>query len=269
MSILMCPPAHYDTEYEINPWMRLEVAVDHQAAWSQWNALRATLTDMGQEVQLAQPAAGLPDMVFTANAGLVWRRRAVISRFRHGERRGEEALWAATLEGQGLEVDSLPDDLPFEGAGDALFVGERLFCGHGFRSVRAAHIQVGRLLDVETVSLELVDPRFYHLDTCFCPLNERTVLFAPAAFSRQSAALIRAMVPHVIEVPPEIAGGFACNALVVGDRVISSEAARQLVSPLRSAGYEAVALPMGEFLKSGGGVRCLCLPLDEGIGLLG
>lgn len=260
----MCAPHHYDTEYEINPWMHLEVPVDREVAQRQWDALRSTFVGMGQTVELAEPVAGLPDMVFAANAAVVWRRQAVLSRFRHLERRGEEKLWRAALEDRGFAVKLLPEGLRFEGAGDALFVGSRLFCGHGFRSDQNSHREVGRILDVEVVSLELVDPRFYHLDTCFLPLNERTVLFAPAAFTPASARLIRRLVPHVIEAPPDVATGFACNGLVVGDRVISSEAAENLRGPLRAAGYDPVTLPMSEFMKAGGGVRCLSLRLDEG-----
>jgi N-dimethylarginine dimethylaminohydrolase len=123
---------------------------------------------------------------------------------------------------------------------------------------------VSRALDVEVVSLRLVDPRFYHLDTCFCPLNDRTVLWAPEAFDAASQRMVRELVPHVIEVPVEVASGFACNAIPVGTRVLSSLAAERLEEPLHHAGFDTVALPMSEFMKSGGGVRCLSLPLDLG-----
>jgi N-dimethylarginine dimethylaminohydrolase len=115
------------------------------------------------------------------------------------------------------------------------------------------------------VSLQLADPRFYHLDTCFCPLNDQTVLFAPEAFAPESARRVREHVPHVIEVPVDVAAGFACNAMPIGDRVISSLAATQLQGPLIGAGFNLVGLPMGEFMKAGGGVRCLSLPLDLGL----
>jgi N-dimethylarginine dimethylaminohydrolase len=262
MSILMCRPEHYGVEYEINPWMHVEVEVDHTRAVTQWEALYDTYRELGCDIELVEPVAGLPDMVFTANAAVIKGRKAVLSRFRHSERQGEQEHWAQALAGLGFEVHRLPKDLAFEGAGDALFVGDRLFCGWGFRSDHGSHRIVGRLLDVEVVSLHLVNERFYHLDTCFCPIDEQTVLFAPEAFSPESAKLVRCTVPHVIEVPAAVAAGFACNALRVGDRVISSSALSQLEVPLHDAGYDAVALPMGEFMKAGGGVRCLSLPLD-------
>jgi N-dimethylarginine dimethylaminohydrolase len=262
MAILMCRPDHYGVEYEINPWMHVGQEVDGRMARAQWQALHDAYRLLGERVELADQQPGLPDMVFSANAAVVRGRDAVLSRFRHPERQGEEPLWRAALDRLGLRVHILPEGVSFEGAGDALFVGERLFCGHGFRTDAEAHALVSRILDVEVVSLRLVDPRFYHLDTCFCPLNECTVLFAPAAFDADSQRLVRCIVPHVIEVPVEVAAGFACNAISVGDRVISSLAARRLAEPLHDAGFSTLALPMSEFMKSGGGVRCLSLPIE-------
>ena len=264
MAILMCRPDHFGVEYEINPWMHVSVSVDHALAAAQWTALHDTYRGLGAAVDLAEPRAGLPDMVFTANAAVVWKGKAVLSSFRHPERQGEEPYWRAELERRGLAVAGLSSGLAFEGAGDALFVGDRLFCGYGFRTDRAAHAELGRRLGVEVVSLELVDPRFYHLDTCFCPLNDSTVLFAPGALAAASARLVRALVPHVIQVPVDVAAGFACNAMPVDGVVVSSLAAGRLEQPLADAGFRTIELPMSEFMKSGGGVRCLSLPLDAG-----
>lgn len=262
MAILMCRPDHFGIEYEINPWMHVAVSVDRSLAERQWNALFSTYRELGAPVDLVEPRPGLPDMVFTANAAVVRNGAAVLSSFRHPERQREEPVWRQELARRSLAAKTLRPGLAFEGAGDALFVGDTLFCGYGFRTDRAAHAEVGRLLGVDVVSLELVDPRFYHLDTCFCPLNERTVLFAPDALSPASARLVRRLVPHVIQVPLEVAAGFACNALPVADVVVSSLAANRLERPLADAGFRTIELPMSEFMKSGGGVRCLSLPLD-------
>lgn len=264
MAILMCRPDHFGVEYEINPWMHVTVTVDHALAAAQWEALGTTYGQLGAEVDVVEPRPGLPDMVFTANAAVVWRGTAVLSSFRHPQRQGEEPFWREELERRGLSVQELDDGLAFEGAGDALFVGDRLFCGYGFRTDRGTHAEVGRRLGVDVVSLELVDPRFYHLDTCFCPLNTRTVLFAPDALSTASARLVRRLVPHVIEVPTEVAAGFACNAMPLHGAIVSSLAAGRLERPLADAGFRTIELPMSEFMKSGGGVRCLSLPLDAG-----
>ena len=266
MAILMCRPDYFGVEYEINPWMHVQVSVDHPRAAEQWETLKGTYESLGVELAFAEPRKGLPDMVFSANAAVLWGGKAVLSNFHHAQRQGEEGYWRAALEALGFDVRELPRSLSFEGAGDALFVGNRLFIGSGFRTYRAAHAPVAEILGVEAVSLELVDPRFYHLDTCFCPIDEDTVLCAPEAFSAESAALIRRHVPNVIQVPLDVAAGFACNAMPLGDRVISSLAACKLEEPLAEAGFTIIALPMSEFMKAGGGVRCLSLPLDAGRG---
>jgi len=259
MPVLMCPPTYFGIEYEINPWMHLEVPVDRAEASRQWKALCATYRDLGVEVLFADPLSGLPDMVFTANAAVVHGDRVVLSRFRHSQRQGEEPSWARLFESWGYEVSDAIG-IPFEGAGDALFVGDTLFCGYGFRTDPRAIPAAGRALGVETVPLELVDPRFYHLDTCFCPLDSRTVLLAPNGVSAESADRIRRLVERVIEVPEQVATGFACNALAVGSTVVSSTALEALRSPLAEAGFRVAGLPMSEFMKAGGGVRCLSLP---------
>jgi N-dimethylarginine dimethylaminohydrolase len=264
MAILMCRPDYFGVEYEINPWMHVQVAVDHELAKRQWHGLKQVYDSLGVPLEIATPVKGLPDMVFTANAAVLRNGKAVLSNFHHPERQGEEPHWRSVLESLGFEVHEIPRSISFEGAGDALFVGDRLFCGHGFRTDAEAHERVARLLDVECISLELVDPRFYHLDTCFCPLNDSTVLFAPDAFTPDAAKRIRETVPHVIQVPVDVAAGFACNAMPVGERVVSSPAACKLEQPLAEAGFQTIGIPMSEFMKSGGGVRCLSLPLDAG-----
>lgn len=263
-AVLMCRPDHFGIEYEINPWMHVAVEVDHALAESQWEALHRTYVDLGVAIELAAPVDGLPDMVFTANAAVLWGDRAVLSNFHHAERQGEEAHWRVELERLGFDVHELPRSLSFEGAGDALFFRDTMFCGYGFRTDRESHHLVAGILEVEMVSLELVDPRFYHLDTCFCPLDATNVMAAPDAFGPASMRLIRDLVPNVIEVPVEVAAGFACNAMPLGDQVLSSPSITQMEAPLKAAGYSSIALPMGEFLKAGGGVRCLSLPLGNG-----
>jgi len=263
LPILMCPPTHYGVEYEINPWMHVDRPVDRPRARHQWDVLLSTYRELGIDVVLADPVPGLPDMVFTANAGVSLGERVVLSRFRHPERRGEEQWWREFFARRGMRIFDT-GELSFEGAGDALFVGDTLVCGSGFRSDAAAIPLVARALDTEVVALELIDPRFYHLDTCFCPLDARTVLFAPSAFSPESRERVRRLASRLIEVTEDVAAGFACNAMTIGDVVISATAAESLSAPLRGMGYHVIGLPMTEFIKAGGGVRCLSLPLAEG-----
>ena len=265
MSILMCRPDHFGVEYEINPWMHVENDVDRALAVEQWERLHRTYLEMGQQVELVEPVRGLPDMVFTANAGVLWKRRVVVSRFHHPERQGEESHFARFFEEHGFEVHMLDRGVSMEGAGDFLFVGETLFCGTGFRTDRTSHAEVGRILGVETVSVELTDPRFYHLDTCFCPLDDETVLLNPRAFTAASLDAIRSRVPRIVEAPESVAAGFACNALPVGRTVVASSAIDGVEKQLAEIGFGVRGLPMTEFMKSGGGVRCLTLPLDLGL----
>ncbi|MFN2465617.1 MAG: dimethylarginine dimethylaminohydrolase family protein [Candidatus Dormibacteria bacterium] len=258
----MCRPQHFGVEYEINPWMHVEQGVDREKAGSQWQALFRAYQELGQAVELVDPVPGLPDMVFTANAALVHCGKAVLARFHHPERQGEERHWRRALSDRGLQILEVSGGTSFEGAGDALFVGDRLFAGHGFRTDVAAHRDLARLLGVEVVSLHLVDPHFYHLDTCFCPLAPEVVMFAPHAFTRESARLVRRLVPHVIEVSPALARDFICNGVVVGDHLLSSTGVEQMDGQLHGEGLAATAFPMTEFLKAGGGVRCLTLELN-------
>ena len=262
MAILMCRPDYFGVEYEINPWMHIRNEVDHDRAEEQWNALFDAYQELGLEVELVEPVRGNPDMPFTANAAVVRGGRAVLSRFHHPERRAEEPCWRAALTDLGYRLSPLPEGLSFEGAGDALFVGDRLFAGYGFRTDQETHAIVGAALDVEVVSLQLVDPRFYHLDTCFCPLGPETVMFAPGAFAPASARTIRKLVPHVIEVPLRLAESFVCNAMTVGDQVLSSVGVEDVEGSLEKEGFYGRGLPMTEFMKAGGGVRCLSLLLD-------
>jgi N-dimethylarginine dimethylaminohydrolase len=264
MSILMCRPDYFGIEYEINPWMSMNIQVNHELAKEQWEALLATYQRLGETVEFIDAIPGLPDLVFTANSGVVWNKRVVLSNFRHKERRGEEPHWQRWFEEHGYSVHQLPREVFFEGAGDALFLGDTMFCAHGFRSDPEAGEMTGSLLDVEVVSLKLADSRFYHLDTCFCPLNETTALYAPNAFDEESLETIKKRVKHLVAVDPKIAGSFVCNAMPLAGHLIATPSVADLSERIRATGLEPLGLPMTEYMKSGGAVRCLSLPLDLG-----
>ena len=260
----MCPPSYFGVRYEINPWMRVTDAPDGRLAARQWRALERAYEALGVEVVTLAPAPQQPDLVFTANAGLVYGDRFVVSRFRHPERQGEEPHFHAWAEAAGFAVLERPAAQVVEGAGDALFCGDTLFLGHGFRTDAAVAPWLAQTLGVEVVPLRLVDPRFYHLDTCFCPLDAHTALAAPAAFDAQGWAELVSRVPRLIPVPEEVAVTFACNAVRVGDVLLTSGPAGAMASLLAPTGLRPWTLDMNEFRKSGGAVRCLTLPLREG-----
>ncbi|MBI2911286.1 MAG: amidinotransferase, partial [Chloroflexi bacterium] len=167
-TLLMCPPAHFRIAYEINPWMDVQRDADRALAQRQWQALYDALTaEAGARVRLVEPAAEQPDMVFTANAGLVVGRRFLPSNFRHPERAGERGRFCDWMVAAGYTLAPLPEAIAFEGEGDVLFCGDLPVAGYGFRTDRAAHRVIEQALDWPVLSLELVDPHFYHLDTCF------------------------------------------------------------------------------------------------------
>jgi N-dimethylarginine dimethylaminohydrolase len=260
--VLMCRPDYFGIEYEINPWMSLKVRSDPAESRGQWIGLRRTLEDMGATIEELEPVAGLPDLVFTANAGLIYGERFLSSRFRYGVRQGETPHVDRWFGEHGFEVETLPEGLFFEGAGDALFCGETLFAGYRFRSDARGHQWIGEHLGVEVLPLELVDPRFYHLDTCFCPLAEDEALYYPGAFDDYGRSVLRDRVARLIEVEAAEATLFSCNAVVVGRTVVLQEGAARLARQLRGAGYATRPLRLSEFIKAGGSAKCLTLRLD-------
>ncbi len=260
--ILMCPPDYYGIHYEINAWMNQERQADHPLAVEQWKSLHCHLAKAGAKISLLQPVEGLPDLVFTANAALICNKDAILARFFHEQRQGETPYDEAWLQQEGFDVSHPPANLAFEGAGDALFCGETLFAGYRQRSDALGHQEIGAMLGCRVLPLELVDSYFYHLDTCFCPLDAQTAIYFPGAFDSYGLAAIRDAVPCLLEVRVEEAREFACNAVVVGKTVITNTGCEQLHRDLVSKGFEPIATPLSEFVKAGGSAKCLTLRLD-------
>ncbi|MEO8496713.1 MAG: arginine deiminase-related protein [Planctomycetota bacterium] len=260
--ILMCPPDFYAIEYEINPWMHTERQADHELAVSQWNDLRQILIDHGAAIELLTPIAGLPDLVFTANAALIYRNRAICSRFRHEQRQGEEQHDADWLAAHGFTVETLPNDHFFEGAGDALFCGDTLFAGYRMRSQATSLQLVAERIGRRVIPLELVDPYYYHLDTCFCPLTANAAAYYPGAFDEYGQQALREYIPTLIEVDKNEARSFACNAVVIGSTVATNDGCPFFHEQLRTIGFTPIAVPLSEFVKAGGSAKCLTLRLD-------
>lgn len=260
--ILMCPPDYYGIEYEINPWMDRLRRCDHKLAIRQWQALRQLLEECGAKVSCLEPVQGQPDLVFTANAALVHGELAILSRFRHPQRQGEEPYDAAWLSAHGFQVRRLPAGMFFEGAGDALFCGDTLFAGYRIRSDVRGHRQVARLLGCRVIPLELVNGYYYHLDTCFCPLAPGVAMYYPPAFDEYGRRVLEHSIPRRIEVSDAEARHFACNAVVIGDTVITNVGCPELQRRLRAEGFSPRETPLGEFVKAGGSAKCLTLRLD-------
>lgn len=267
ISFLMCAPDFYDVDYVINPWMEGNIhKSSRDRAVAQWQQLYALICQFAK-VDLIAPQPGVPDMVFTANAGLVLGDRVVLSRFYHPERQGEEPFFQAWFEQNGYQVFVLPPDLPFEGAGDALLdrEGRWLWAGYGFRSELDSHPLIAEWLDIDVLSLRLMDNRFYHLDTCFCPLTNGYLMYYPPAFDSYSNRLIEMTVSpeRLIKISEGDALNFACNAVNIGDRVLVNKASEGLKQQLAQAGFEVLETPLTEFLKAGGAAKCLTLRTTE------
>ncbi len=265
--LLMCRPTHYGIRYVINPWMDGNVGrVDVARARDQWDALHGTLSELA-DIELIEPVEGLPDMPFSANFGLVCRDRFFVSRFRFDQRAGETPHAARWFADHGVEVAQIADPGSFEGEGDALFQpGEALLWGgYGVRTSLQVYRELRESLAVEIALLRLVDERFYHLDTCFCPLPNGRVLFYPPAFDQESVDAIRHRfsAENRIELSDVDALQFACNAVVLGDSIVTNAASAALRARLGEWGYAVRACPLSEFLLAGGGAKCLVLRLDN------
>jgi len=263
----MCAPDHYDVDYVINPWMEGNIhKSSRDRAVEQWNKLYNVIKDHAI-VDLVAPEKGWPDMVFSANAGLVLGENVVLSRFLHKERQGEEPYFQQWFAENGFKVYTLPKDLPFEGAGDALLdrEGRWLWAGYGFRSELDSHPFLAKWLDIEVISLRLMDERFYHLDTCFCPLANGYLLYYPGAFDSYSNRVIEMRVAPEkrIAIMEADAVNFACNAVNVDSIVIMNKASDGLKSRLAEVGFQVIETPLTEFLKAGGAAKCLTLRVTE------
>jgi N-dimethylarginine dimethylaminohydrolase len=263
--LLVCPPDYFDIEYEINPWMRRSNTVDHVSAVRQWHGLMHVLErEVGAVLERMRPVPGLPDLVFTANAGVVVGRRAVVSRFRYPERQREEAYFEDWFRSAGYDVVTLEPEFFFEGAGDLLGFPEYWFGGYRQRSDVRAFPLLSKLFAREILPLELVDGRFYHLDTCLCPLSGGELLYYPPAFDSygQQAIMKRVDEGHRLVVPEAEALKFACNAVCVGTHVALPEGCPTTTQLLQARGYLVHPVPLDEFMKSGGSAKCLTLALD-------
>lgn len=277
MKILVCNPAFYDVTYSINPWMRPENGLDSALAVRQWHGLVNLLQDLGAEVIQMSGKENVPDIVFTANAGaFLDNKKVILSKFKHPEREPEEQIYKNWFAENGYEV--FEHDLEFEGAGDILrrcVDGLEFYAGHGFRTNERFYSKYFYSYfpdGVRCQTLKLVDPYFYHLDTCLCPLPGDFALVYPGAFSPESFEVLSGTNvetadvmggPTLIEVPLDEARRFACNAVSVNNSVVIPSGCPETKSKLQNAGYSVYDLDMSEYIRAGGACKCLTLKLEE------
>jgi arginine dihydrolase len=266
MQRLMCRPTYFDVEYSINPWMDVRVPVDRELASDQWKDLRDLLAALGDDVEVIDGVPGLLDMTFAGDAGFVYGNTFVPSNFRHPERQGETEHYERWFRERGYTVRPMPSDVIFEGLGDVVFYGSTAITGHGPRSdtrALACLHEIVPSLDV-VASMEIVDDRYFHLAMALAFIDDSTVVYYPPAFTSESVDQLGKAIPNAIAVSEEDANDyFACNNLVISDKVVLDGSTAQLQAALARYGYEVVTCPMSEFKKSGGSLRCLVLSFVE------
>jgi len=276
-TLLMTDAGHFEVSYVINPWMKPTAWSEDRdghfrAAQEASAALAQALAAAGAEVIRGDGAPGLPDMVFPANAAIVLDRRALVARFRYPERRGEEPLFFKTFESfkaRGLldTVEQFPEGCFQEGAGDCHWdaARQRFWAGYGQRSVREAAPIIEEFFGVQVTPLELISPRFYHLDVCFLPLSGGEVVYYPKAFSPEGLAAIRDAVPKedLIEASDEDAAAFCVNAVNLGRQIVMARPKDGLRAKLSERGYVVTGIDLSPFIMAGGGAYCMTLRLDR------
>jgi N-dimethylarginine dimethylaminohydrolase len=253
----MTSPAFFAVEYAINPWMDTSTPVDAELAVRQWEVLRRTYESLGHTVDLVDPVSGLPDMVYAANGGLIVDGKAVVARFAFPQRAGEAAAYAEWMAEHGYAP--LHTRHTNEGQGDLLVVGQMVLAGYGFRTDRRAHDEIADMIGMPLVSLELVDPRFYHLDTALAVLDDSTIAYYPPAFSPESRTLLQELFPDAIEVATADAYVLGLNVVSDGLHVVLPAAAVGFAAQLSDAGFEPVGVDLSELFKGGGSVKCCTL----------
>jgi len=259
---VMCRPTHFKVLYQINPWMDTKTPVDNGKANQQWMALKQALENANVKVDVVEQNKDLPDMVFACNCGIVLKNQVYLSRYRHPPRQPEREEYEKWFKQNGFQVFK-DDKFYFEGGGDAKFSSpKKLWGAYGFRSDAGVYDLIKEIGDFEIVKCQLVDSRFYQLDTCFLPLDENNALWYPQAFSAESRKRMEKEI-NLIAVDEADAVKFVCNSIVVGNTVIMPTGCGQnMEKMLERKGFKVVECAMSEFLKGGGACQCLVLRLD-------
>jgi N-dimethylarginine dimethylaminohydrolase len=259
---LMCPPEHFTVEYAINPWMNPDAPVDVALAMRQWRRLQSLFTSLGHTVHTITPLAGLPDMVFAANGATVIDGTVLGARFRYLERQAEAEAYLGWLRANRVGAGEIRESgVVNEGEGDIVFAGRAILAGHGFRTDPAVGLELADLFGLPVISLRLVDPRYYHLDTALAVLADDVAAYYPAAFDDASRARLAGYFGELIEAKDEDAEVLGLNAVSDGRHVVLPEQATGLAAQLASAGFTPIGVDLSELLKAGGGPKCCTLEL--------
>lgn len=259
---LMCSPDHFDVTYSINPWMDTRTPVDKTLARRQWEQIVGALQEAGATVEVIAQEKGLPDMVFVANAGLAVGDTFIPARMHHKERRGETTYFTHWFEDRGYKIHTLPEGIFQEGIGDALPFAGTLVSGWWTRSSPESCEALGKAAGASVLPIEICNPRFYHIDLSFCPLDSKHAILAPSAWSKDAFHALKSLVPEPLVLTPGETETFCANSIVVDRTIIMPACPVRVRHQLEAWGFEPIVIPVTEFIKAGGGIRCLTLPLD-------
>ncbi|MGO4692435.1 dimethylargininase [Glaciibacter sp. 2TAF33] len=258
-TVLMCKPEYFTVVYRINPWMDPALPTDTSLAVTQWQALYDVYIGLGYDVQLIDPIDGLPDMVYAANGGFVIDNIAYGASFTYPQRQPEGPAYMDWFRENGFDV-RVPAEIN-EGEGDFLLVGDTILAGTGFRSDSNSHDELGTIFGREVVTLGLVNPSFYHLDTAIAKLDETNIAYLPSAFDEPSLAILRERYPDAIIATEEDAAILGLNSYSDGYNVVIASRAKDFERQLRERGYNPIGVDLSELLLGGGGVKCCTLEL--------
>ncbi len=260
----MCEPRYFSSlNYSINPWMK-PGTINNDTAMQDWQHIVNAYKSQDIVVEIIKQKPGVPDMVFATDQGIVKDKTVLMSRFWCEERKNETIFYKEWFEERGYTIKTLPNNTYWEGNGDSFFWHDKLLIGVGYRANQQTCDSISKLLDIEVIPLEIIDPRFYHLDLCFFPLNQETAFYYPPAFSEKSREVLKKLIPHLITFSQEEAYGFCANSVVTDHHVVHQKNNPTFKKTLQELGYTSVEVETGEFLKSGGGIHCLTNILEEG-----
>jgi len=259
-TVLLCPPKFYQIEYEINPWMDVKNRVDANRAWEQYENLKSIHKKIGLHIEEIESQKGLPDMVYAANHGFVIDDIFIKANFRYKERRKEADFAEEYFRKKKFKIKKLPENIYFEGRGDLFYADHKFFCGYGKRSQIDSISYLQKILGGKVIPIEVNNPYYYHLDTCFAPLGGGSVVIFPNAFNKSDLEKIRINFRKVIETDIEDNKLLCCNLVAVnGSVVVGQGISEKFRQDIEKEGFELIEVPMDEFLKGGGSVKCLTL----------
>lgn len=267
--VMVVNPKYFDVKYVINPHMEGHIGdINFEEAHVEWEKLKSAYENLGLYVHEVPAQEEFPDMVFCANQSLPniksdGTKEVIMSVMHSPQRKGEVPHIEEVYEASSYNVIHLDETqfTDFEGMGDAIwhFKKRLIWGGYGYRSTEDVYSHIAEMLETPVIALELINEKFYHLDTCFCVLNEETVLIYPAAFTEDGLKKIRSIFSTVIEANQHEAEDlFACNATCPdGKNVFIQKGCVDVNRKLEELGFRVHEFATDEYLKSGGSVFCM------------